>query len=1180
MPGGANNIAGGEYSFAAGQQAQAQHQGAFVWADSQNASFTDSGQDTFNVRAQGGVNFVTGGKGMTIDGQPVLANNGTGAILSGTFTGNGSGLTSLNPANLSGGTANISILGNATTATTATTATSVTSVGGVTAANVASGANAANALLKTNATFSFAAGPGAGNYSALFSGSYNIGIGLLALSNNTGSHNIAVGYNALPNNSGSQNTAIGYQALWGQQQSQNTTGWFNTAVGNVALENNTTGSFNTALGYQALENVITGSNNIGIGYNAGENLSSGYSNIYIGNQGNTVGEYNTIRIGTAQTDTWLTGTIHGNGSGLTGISASALPSSPTFSTVTASDFTATTGGAFYGNGSGLSNLIATNLTSIGNGNFFVGPAGSSSVSDHDNTAIGVSALNKVGSGSVNTASGYSALQYNTTGNGNTAIGSTALLRLGSNNFAGGSNNIALGVDAGSAYIGNESSNILIGNVGSLGENYTIRLGNANVQTSAYIAGISGVTPSGALLPVVINANGQLGTGTASGGGNGELTASTLTLAATTDSNPDVIYSGSSLLLFADNHGNFFTGDAGNTATGGLGGGYNTGAGFAALSKNTSGTDNTANGRNALQYNTTGNGNTAIGSTALLRLGSNNFAGGSNNIALGVDAGSAYIGNGEQQHPHRQCRLAGRELHHPPRQRQRPNQRLHRGHFGGNSLRRLASGGDQCQRTAWHRHGQRRRKWELTASTLTLAATTDSNPDVIYSGSSLLLFADNHGNFFTGDAGNTATGGLGGGYNTGAGFAALSKNTSGTDNTANGYNALQHNTSGTDNTANGDYALRQNTTGNYNTAVGEEALSESTTGYYNTAVGDSALQGLGSLFLGTDNPGGGTNNIALGYYAGGNYSGNESSNIVIGNFGSPGENYTIRLGDTNVQTSAYIAGISGVTPSGALLPVVINANGQLGTGTASGGGSSSPTFSGTVTATSFVSDSSGDFVAGSADSGNSANGSAATVGGGHENNATGFYATVGGGVGNAVGINRSGYDDLNPDSGTISGGAFNNIDGTSQGSFIGGGDNSTIQNGTFSTIAGGSYNQATSSYATVPGGAHNIAGGEYSFAAGQQAQALNQGAFVWADSQNPVFTDAGSDTFNVRAQGGVVFTSGSTAGNNTVSWTPGAGSWSFTSDRNAKENFAPLDVQAILGKVAELPLAEWNYKGYL
>ena len=376
-------------------------------------------------------------------------------------------------------------------------------------ANVASGANAANALLKTNATFSFAAGPGAGNYSALFSGSYNIGIGLLALSNNTGSHNIAVGYNALPNNSGSQNTAIGYQALWGQQQSQNTTGWFNTAVGNVALENNTTGSYNTALGYNALNGVISGSNNIGIGYKAGENLSSGYSNIYIGNQGNTVGEYNTIRIGTAQTDTWLTGTIHGNGSG-------------------------------------LSNLIATNLTSIGNGNFFVGPAGSSSVSDHDNTAIGVSALNKVGSGSVNTASGYSALQYNTTGNGNTAIGSTALLRLGSNNFAGGSNNIALGVDAGSAYIGNESSNILIGNVGSLGENYTIRLGDTNVQTSAYIAGISGVTPSGALLPVVINANGQLGTGTASGGGNGELTASTLTLAATTDSNPDVIYSGSSL----------------------------------------------------------------------------------------------------------------------------------------------------------------------------------------------------------------------------------------------------------------------------------------------------------------------------------------------------------------------------------------------------------------------------------------------------------------------------------------------------------------------------------------------------------------------------------------------------------------------------------------------------------
>jgi hypothetical protein len=34
---------------------------------------------------------------------------------------------------------------------------------------------------------------------------------------------------------------------------------------------------------------------------------------------------------------------------------------------------------------------------------------------------------------------------------------------------------------------------------------------------------------------------------------------------------------------------------------------------------------------------------------------------------------------------------------------------------------------------------------------------------------------------------------------------------------------------------------------------------------------------------------------------------------------------------------------------------------------------------------------------------------------------------------------------------------------------------------------------------------------------------------------------------------------------------------LTSDRNAKENFAALDSQAVLAKVAALPLTEWNYK---
>jgi hypothetical protein len=60
VPGGYMNLAGGNYSFAAGQQAHAIHPGAFVWADSQNATFASTANDQFCVRAQGGVQLDPG----------------------------------------------------------------------------------------------------------------------------------------------------------------------------------------------------------------------------------------------------------------------------------------------------------------------------------------------------------------------------------------------------------------------------------------------------------------------------------------------------------------------------------------------------------------------------------------------------------------------------------------------------------------------------------------------------------------------------------------------------------------------------------------------------------------------------------------------------------------------------------------------------------------------------------------------------------------------------------------------------------------------------------------------------------------------------------------------------------------------------------------------------------------
>lgn len=39
-----------------------------------------------------------------------------------------------------------------------------------------------------------------------------------------------------------------------------------------------------------------------------------------------------------------------------------------------------------------------------------------------------------------------------------------------------------------------------------------------------------------------------------------------------------------------------------------------------------------------------------------------------------------------------------------------------------------------------------------------------------------------------------------------------------------------------------------------------------------------------------------------------------------------------------------------------------------------------------------------------------------------------------------------------------------------------------------------------------------------------------------------------------------------------------GVWTNASDRNVKENFAPVDASDILSRIGQLPLTEWNYKG--
>jgi len=169
-------------------------------------------------------------------------------------------------------------------------------------------------------------GLNAGNFT--MTGDNNTGLGHNALfSNTTGFNNTATGHNALvSNDTGSHNTASGTGALLGNTGGMqntatgsgalniNVAGIQNTATGAGALSTNMSGNDNTADGAGALQNA-TGSFNIGIGAGAGINLTTGSGDVCIANTG-VAGESGTIRIGTAQTATFVAGIT---GTGVTGV---------------------------------------------------------------------------------------------------------------------------------------------------------------------------------------------------------------------------------------------------------------------------------------------------------------------------------------------------------------------------------------------------------------------------------------------------------------------------------------------------------------------------------------------------------------------------------------------------------------------------------------------------------------------------------------------------------------------------------------------------------------------------------------------------------------------------------------------------------------------------------------------
>jgi hypothetical protein len=160
--------------------------------------------------------------------------------------------------------------------------------------------------------------------------------------------------------------------------------------------------------------------------------------------------------------------------------------------------------AMAGNPSGNYNTAVGReaLLGIGDMNTAVGDQALNFNQGSRNTAVGLQALVLNGAGQLNTALGYQAGHGSPNGARNTMVGAFAL----GVSADGGSDNIALGFEAGSA--GPGTNNIFIGNRGVAAENATIRIGTAPTHTRFFAAGISAAAVSGA--PVVVDANGQLG----------------------------------------------------------------------------------------------------------------------------------------------------------------------------------------------------------------------------------------------------------------------------------------------------------------------------------------------------------------------------------------------------------------------------------------------------------------------------------------------------------------------------------------------------------------------------------------------------------------------------------------------------------------------------------------------
>jgi len=211
--------------------------------------------------------------------------------------------------------------------------------------------------------------------------------------------------------------------------------------------------------------------------------------------------------------------------------------------------------------------------------------------------------------------------------------------------------------------------------------------------------------------------------------------------------------------------------------------------------------------------------------------------------------------------------------------------------------------------------------------------------------------------------------------------------------------------------------------------------------------------------------------------------------------------------------------------------------------------------------------------------NKAEAAFATIGGGGRTDAadaatanwvTDDYGTVGGGGGNLAGNHTITTDAVGA---TVGGGGFNNAGGAH--ATVGGGI-LNFATGTQATVGGGITNLASGGAATVPGGFLNSAEQTGSFAAGVNAHATHENAFVWSDGSRALASTAARQ-FSALATGGFRLYFDAAGNYCEVTSTSGWNCAHTLSDREAKSAIEPTDGARLLEQLARVPVHSWQYR---